>query len=57
MLGRSERVAEAIAEAIEILRHRSEIRVDPHLTGDAKEDNNFGVGGKIFGVSRKITNF
>jgi hypothetical protein len=48
---------ERIAEAIKDSSPRQEIRAAPHLTGDAKENYYFGVGGKIFWVGRKITNF
>jgi hypothetical protein len=39
---------ERIAEAIKDSSPRQEIRAAPHLTGDAKENYYFGVGGKIF---------
>jgi hypothetical protein len=48
--------AEAIAEAIKIHCHRQEIRV-PLLDRGCKGEYYFGVGGNIFWVGRKITNF
>jgi hypothetical protein len=48
---------ERIAEAIKDSSPRQEIRADPHLTGDAKENYYLGVGGINFGGGPKITNF
>jgi hypothetical protein len=48
---------ERIAEAIKDSSPRQQIRVDTHLTREAKDNTIFGVGGKIFWVGPKITNF
>jgi len=56
LLGRSERVAEAIAEAIKIHRRGKKIEW-PHLTADVKENIILVLVGKIPWVDRKITDF
>jgi len=56
LLGRSERGAEAIAEAIRFTATAKKFEWTP-LDRGCKGEYYFGVGGKIFWVGRKITNF